>query len=143
MSVRPTEEVALGRGRPRMPESAEQGKRLVRRLIDEVVNPRDPARLDELATGGFAARAREWIGPFRDAFPDFEMEIVELIAEGDRVAAHFRCSGTNRGPWRGAEPTGRRFEAVDEIYLFTVEDGKLASGFGLEDDEKRSRQLGV
>ncbi len=126
-----------------MRESSEIGGELVRRLIDEVVNPRDPARLDDLATGEFTERAREWIGPFRDAFPDFEMEIVELIAEGDRVAAHFRCSGTNLGPWRGAEPTGRRFEGVDEIYLFTIENGRLASGFGLEDNEKRSRQLGL
>jgi predicted ester cyclase len=46
------------------------------------------------------------------------MEVVELIAEGDKVVAHFRCSGTYLGEWLGRPPTGRRFEGVGEIYIF-------------------------
>jgi predicted ester cyclase len=123
--------------------AADENKALVRRLIEEVVNARDPTALDELAGGEFADVARGWIGPFRDAFPDFRMEIVELVAEGDKVAARFRCSGTHRGKWRGVEPTGRRFEDVDEIYIFEVRDGRLTSAFGLEDNVRRVRQLGI
>jgi predicted ester cyclase len=89
------------------------------------------------------ATRRRSIGPFRDAFPDFRMEIVDMVAEGDKVAAHFRCSGTHRGEWRGVEPTGRRFENVDEIYIFEVRDGRLTSALGLEDNLKRTRQLGI
>jgi predicted ester cyclase len=121
----------------------EENKALIRRLIEEVVNARDPAAVDELAGDEFAATARRWIGPFRDAFPDFRMEIVDMVAEGDKVAAHFRCSGTHRGEWRGVEPTGRRFENVDEIYIFEVRDGRLTSALGLEDNLKRTRQLGI
>jgi predicted ester cyclase len=120
----------------------DENKAIVARLIEEVVNARDPAALDELADGEFAEVARGWIGPFRDAFPDFRMEIVELVAEGDKVAARFRCSGTHRAKWRGVEPTGRRFEDVDEIYIFEVRDGRLTSAFGLEDNLERARQLG-
>jgi predicted ester cyclase len=123
--------------------TADENKELIRRLIEEVVNARNPAAIDELADGEFAAVARRWIGPFRDAFPDFHMEIVELVAEGDKVAAHFRCSGTHRGEWRGVEPTGRRFEHVDEIYIFEVHNGRLTSALGLEDNLKRTRQLGI
>jgi ketosteroid isomerase-like protein len=123
--------------------SAEENKALVRRLIDEVVNARDEAAIDDLADGEFAAIAWGWIGPFRDAFPDFHMEIVELVAEGDKVAAHFRCSGTHRGEWRGVEPTGRSFEDVDEIYIFEVREGRLTSALGLEDNLKRTHQLGI
>jgi predicted ester cyclase len=123
--------------------TSDDNKALIRRLIDEVVNARDPTAIDELADGEFAGIARRWIGPFRDAFPDFRMEIVELVAEGDKVAAHFRCSGTHRGAWRGVEPTGRRFENVDEIYIFKVRDGRLTSALGLEDNLKRTRQLGI
>jgi predicted ester cyclase len=121
----------------------DENKELIRRLIEEVVNARDPTAIDELADGEFAATARRWIGPFRDAFPDFRMEVVELVAEGDKVVAHFRCSGTHRGEWRGVEPTGRRFENVDEIYIFEVRDGRLTSALGLEDNLKRTRQLGI
>jgi predicted ester cyclase len=121
----------------------EDNKALVRRLIEGAVNRRDPSVIEELAEGGFADQARAWIGPFRDAFPDFRMEIVQLIAEGDKVAAHFRCSGTHRGEWRGAKPTGRTFEDVDEIYIFEVRGGKLRAALGLEDNLKRTRQLGI
>ena len=101
---------------------------MVRRLIDEAVAKHDVEVLDELAAGEFARIAKRWLGPFQSAFPDFEMEIVELIAEGDTVVAHFRCSGTHRGEWIGVPATGRRFENVDEIYIFRVRDGKLISG---------------
>jgi predicted ester cyclase len=75
---------------------AEQNKLLVRRLVDDAVNRSNLDVLDEVAEGEIALAAREWIGPFRESFPDFRIEIVDLIAEGDKVAAHFRCSGTHR-----------------------------------------------
>src|SRR5436309_12541226 len=106
--------------------SLDDNKELVRRLVEEAVNGRDLGVLDEVAAGDIAQAARRWIGPFRESFPDFRMDIVELIAEGDKVVAHFRCSGTHEGEWRGVPATGRRFERVDEIYIFSIQDGKLA-----------------
>jgi steroid delta-isomerase-like uncharacterized protein len=123
--------------------SAEHGKRLVRRLVEDAIAGHNPDVVDEIATGEFARAAKRWVSPFRSAFPDFEMELVELIAEGDTVVAHFRCSGTHRGEWRGVPATGRRFENVDEIYIFRVEDGKLSSATGVEDNLTRMRQLGI
>ena len=123
--------------------SAEDSKRLVRRLVEEGVAGHDPDVVDEIATGDFARAAKRWVSPFRGAFPDFEMEIVELVAEGDAVVAHFRCSGTHRGEWLGVPATGRRFDGVDEIYIFHVQDGKLASAVGVEDNLNRMPQLGI
>jgi hypothetical protein len=54
------------------------------------------------------------------------MEIVDLIAEGEKVVGRFRCSGTHLGPWRGRPPTGRRFERVDEVYIFRVKNGRIS-----------------
>jgi predicted ester cyclase len=125
------------------PIPAEENKLLVRRLIDEVVTERNLDALDELAAGEFAQVARRWVSPFQSAFPGFRMEIVELIAEGDKVVGHFRCSGTQRGDWLGLPATGRRFENVDEVYIFTVRDGKLVSAHGVEDNLARLRQLGI
>ena len=67
-----------------------------------------------------------------------------MIAEGDKAVGHFKCSGTHEGEWRGHAPTGRRFEDVDEIYIFSVEDGKLASAVAVvEDNLTRLKQLGL
>ncbi len=127
-----------------MTESSTSPAELVRRLVDEVINARDPEALDAIAQPRFAAAAREWMDPFRSSFPDFRMEVVSVVAEGDRAAAHFRCAGTHTRPWRGFEPTGRRFEGIDEIYFFRVADGRLAGVDAvLEDDLGRMRQLGL
>lgn len=123
--------------------SAEANKELVRRLVEEGVANRDLAVLDEIADGEFAAVARRWISPFRGSFPDFTMRIDRLVAEDDTVVGHFKCSGTHAGEWLGRPPTGRRFEDVDEIYVFTVRNGKLSSATGVEDNLSRLRQLGL
>jgi predicted ester cyclase len=123
--------------------TTEESKELVRRLVDEVVNRRDLDALDEIASGQLARLARRWISPFRASFPDFTMRIVSLVAEGDTVVGHFACCGTHTGDWLGIAPTGRRFEEIDEIYVFTVADGKLVAAHGVEDNLSRLRQLGI
>jgi predicted ester cyclase len=122
--------------------SVERNKRLVERLV-EAVNARDDSVLDEIAGGPFAELARRWVSPFRGAFPDFQMRLVRLVAEADTVVAHFKCSGTHEGDWLGVAPTGRRFEDVDEIYVFRVRDGRLVSALAVEDNLSRLRQLGI
>lgn len=123
--------------------TAERSKALVRRLI-EIVNAGDLEALPEVASGQIASAAEGWIGPFRESFPDFQMEVVDVIAEGDKVVGHFTCSGTHEGEWRGVPATGRRFENVDEIYIFRVEDDRLDSATAVvEDDLTRLRQLGI
>ena len=122
---------------------SDASKQLVRRLVEEVVNARDVDAIDSIATGPIAEAARRWIGPFRESFPDFAMEIVDLVAEGDKVVAHFKCSGTHEGEWQGRPPTGRRFEGIDEIYVFVVRDGRLAGvTAAVEDNLTRMKQLG-
>jgi predicted ester cyclase len=116
---------------------------LVARLV-EIVNAGDVDRLEEVASGQVAEAARRWIGPFRESFPDFHMELVDTVAEPDKVAAYFKCSGTQQGEWQGRPPSGRRFEAVDEVYIFRIEAGKLAGAIAVvEDNLTRMRQLGL
>jgi len=123
--------------------TVEQNKLLIQRLVEEAVNQGHLDVLADVADGEFAQAARQWVGPFREAFPDFSMEIVDLVAEEEKVAAHFRCSGTHLGEWMGRPPSGRRFQDVDEIYIFRVRNGKLTDATGVEDNLSRMRQLGL
>jgi predicted ester cyclase len=121
----------------------DHNRALVRRFV-EIVNDGELTDLDEVAESAFADGARRWIAPFRESFPDFRMDVVDVIAEPDKVVGHFKCSGTNEGEWQGKAPTGRRFEDIDEIYIFRVEGGKLAGALAaVEDNVKRMRQLGT
>lgn len=122
--------------------ATDANKALIRRLIEEVMTGGHREVLDEIYAPAMARAAPRWIEPFRASFPDVEMEIVQLVAEGDTVVGRFRCSGTHLGEWRGQPPTGRRFERVDEIYFFVIRDGRIARAWGLEDNLSRLRHLG-
>jgi predicted ester cyclase len=118
-------------------------KQVVRRVIEEVITGGRLDLIEDLFRDREATRARAWITPFLQAFPDVRMEIVELVAEGEVVAGRSRCSATHLGKWGDRDPTGRRFEGVDEVYFFTVADGRVARMWGLEDTLERKRQLGL
>jgi predicted ester cyclase len=122
---------------------SETNKAVVRRLITEVLNGGHLEVVDELYAPELAGAARRWITPFRASFPDVHMEIVELIAEGDKVVGRFTCSATQRGEWLGHAPTGRRFERVDEVTIFRLREGRIVHAWSLEDTLSRLRQLGL
>ena len=121
----------------------EANKAVVRRLVNEILNGGHLEVIDELYAPELAPAARRWIAPFRASFPDVHMEIVELIAEGDKVVGRFRCSATHLGEWLGHAPTGRRFERVDEVSIFRFRDGRIVHAWSLEDSLSRLRQLGL
>ena len=121
----------------------ERNKQIVRRLVDEVLNGRRLDAIDELFAPELAAEARAWIAPFLASFPDTHMEILDVIAEGDRVAARFVCSGTHTGEWLGHAPTGRRFERIDEAGFYRFRDGRIVESWGVEDTLTRLEQLGL
>jgi predicted ester cyclase len=121
----------------------EVNKTVVRRLVGEVLNGGRLEVIDDLYDPELAEAARRWITPFRASFPDVRMEIVELIAEVDKVVGRFTCSATHLGPWLGQAPTGRRFEGVDEVAIFRFRDGRIVDAWSLEDTLGRLRQLGL
>ena len=120
---------------------SESTKAVVRRLVDEVMNGGRIELIDELYSAELAPGARRWITPFRAAFPDVHMQVIDLIAEGDKVVGRFTCSATHRGLWRGHPPTGRQFHNVAEVYIFTIRDSKITNAWGLEDIYSRMKQL--
>jgi predicted ester cyclase len=126
-----------------MPAPSPDPKSVVRRLVDEVMNAGRLDVIDEIYTPQMAPAARRWITPFRTSFPDVRMDILDLIAEGEKVVGRFHCSGTNLGPWHGNPPTGRRFDRVDEVYIFRIVEGRITEAWGLEDTISRERQLGL
>ena len=120
---------------------SEENKIMVHRMV-EAINANDMDAMDDLFVPKLARPTKRSFTAFRAAFPDWRMEIAELVAEGNTVVGRFRCSGTNQGEFKGVPPTGRRME-VDEVYFLRVEDGKFVYFWGLEDDLARMRQLGL
>ena len=138
-----------------MTAELESNKALVRRLyeegfnegnldvVDELVAPdvvtHDPIILDA-PTGPDSIRGG--IEMIRTAFPDFHVEVLDLLAEGDRVASFLSMSGTNTGDYRRGGATHKK-GTMRAFFLWRVADGRLAESWGMADRFQFLQQLGM
>jgi hydroxyacylglutathione hydrolase len=85
---------------------------------------------------------REYFTELFTAFPDFSLTVQTTIAEGDKVAVHWKASATMTGPLWTLEPTGAHVE-LEGIDLLTVEDGLIVRNDAVPDGMGLARQLGL
>lgn len=79
---------------------------------------------------------------FRSAFSDFHMEIEDILAERDRVAACFSETGTHQGMFMNIAPTGQRVHFT-EIGLLRIVNSQIVESWYEVDMLGLLRQLGV
>jgi steroid delta-isomerase-like uncharacterized protein len=60
------------------------------------------------------------------AFPDVTMVTDDIVVEGNRVAHFFTMSGTQKGPFGGLPPTGRRFQITGVFFATLSPNGRIA-----------------
>lgn len=133
---------------------SDENKQLYMRLADEVLNRKDLSVVDELIDVNFVehvAGAARLVGVegFKAArrrrnaaFPDWHIDIEDLIAEGDKVVVRATGHGTHRGEFMGISPTGKRV-SVRWIAIYRVEYGKLVEHWQNIDDLGLLKQLGA
>lgn len=135
----------------------EQNKTSFKRLYEEVFNQGNLDVASELIGSNVVEHQQQpgvdpdAAGPelvkqiarfYRSAFPDLNIAVEDLIAEGDRVAARVTIMGTHQGELMGIPPTGKRVE-VSSIDIIRFEDGKAAEHWGETDIMSMMQQLGV
>jgi predicted ester cyclase len=125
---------------------------LVERLHAALLESRDPAVVDEFFAPDFVSHnnppgfppgvegVKRFFATFRDAFPDVEVDIDELLVDGDRAAVATTFTGTHEGELMGMAPTGRRV-SVTGIDVVRVAGGKIVEHRGLTDIVGLMRQL--
>ena len=127
-------------------------KALTRRFVEEVVNRGSTAVLAELVAPDHVRHAPDGdlYGPegvridlaeWRAGFPDLEIAVADLIAEGDRVVSRFVLRGTHAAPFLGVPATGRAVE-VAGVGIDRIDDGQLAESWLSFDGLGLLRQLG-
>jgi steroid delta-isomerase-like uncharacterized protein len=121
--------------------------------IDRVWNQGDVAALNDLTDPGFtyhlgeqAPRSRDGMRQFlsgtRSAFPDWRVEVADIIAEGGLVAVRWLGTVTHEGPFHGIAPTGRRIR-VSGMNLYRIVEGKVAQEWEQTDSLSMLQQLGA
>ena len=129
----------------------EDNKQAARRFYEEVINARNVDALGELLTSDgvdhtfgsqSAEEAKQFFGMLYQAFPDLRVEVNDVIAEGDLVAARVTYSGTHEGEFVGIPGTGRQTQ-TSGVDFFRMQDGKQAEHWGGPDMASLLQQLGV
>ena len=133
--------------------NGEDNAALIHRLRRELLGSRELATLDRFFAADFFSNnnppgfppgiegVRRFFAALRDAFPDIDVRIDELVSEGDRVAVATTISGTHQGELMGIAPTGRRV-SVTGIDIVRIAGGKIVEHRGLTDTVGLVRQLG-
>ena len=76
------------------------------------------------------------------AIPDFRIEIVGLVEQGDEVVVRWRLTGTQQGRIQGIDGTGKRLE-LDGVDHFVLRDGRIVSNFVIFDQMQWARHIGL
>jgi steroid delta-isomerase-like uncharacterized protein len=133
--------------------SAEQNKANLRRLFIETMSKGDLSVADELLTPDHVSHGLQTpvtgregfkmaVAMFRAAFPDMQVTIDDVIAEGDKVASHGTMAGTHAGDFLGIPPTGRHI-ILGYSDMWTVENGQFTEHSVQHDLLGLMQQLGA
>ena len=134
---------------------SEGNKFVIRRSFEELWNKGNLSLADELYTPNYehhdASSPDFGRGPesekkraalYRTAFPDLQLTIEDIIAEGQTVMARWSCRGTHKGDLSGIAPTGKQV-TISGVSIARFTNGKMVEGWVNWDALGLMQQLGV
>ncbi|HKH86495.1 MAG TPA: ester cyclase [Nitrososphaera sp.] len=77
-----------------------------------------------------------------NAFPDLHHEIIDMVAEREKVAIRLNVTGTHKGEFQGIPPTGKKLYLY-EMGFITIIDGKITEGWISADTMGLLQKLGA
>jgi steroid delta-isomerase-like uncharacterized protein len=134
---------------------SELNKTVARRFYDEVWNQKKLDQLDDLLTQDYIwhepstisdlqgiQRAKKFLSDYFIAFPDYRVEINDMIAEADKVAVRWTGYGTHQGPLKGIPATGKSI-MIPGISIFRMSQGKCSEYWTSLDNFLLLSELGI
>lgn len=139
---------------------SEENKVISRRYFLELLNLAEDASFTEVLAPDFIFTLPTHPEPYRGpegfkslvamlhgAFPDFYINVQDMVADGDTVVTRWRGGGTHKGgplhTIKGDIPaSGKHFE-IDGMTWHRIANGKIAESIGHEDTVGLLVQLGV
>ena len=120
--------------------SIENNKVIMRRMIEEIWNKGNMSVADDLFSADHTSPSAPDLPPgpdsvkmlasmFREAMPDYHMDIDLIFADEQKVAARFTQSGTHNGAeLMGMKPSGRK-ATWTEIGVLRIKDDKIVESW--------------
>jgi predicted ester cyclase len=98
---------------------------------------------------GFSSRIRPGVSGLRDhytallkGFPDMRVDILDILADGEKVVHRFAFHGTHKGEFLGVAPTMRRVEAPG-VHIHLFENGKCIEVWQVLDTFRFLSEIGA
>lgn len=133
--------------------TTEQTKEVIRRYIN-IWNGGDLSAFDEVLDDNFVYRGsggteyrglqenKEAFQAVRNAFPDLELSLENIVAEGNQVSYFYRMQGTFENDYKGIPATNEKIDHPAAAFC-TVEDGKITEQIDTYDQLEYLTQMGV
>lgn len=110
----------------------------LRDLVAETCMEHDPAPDQQAGPQGYI----DFFSTMRSAFPDFKLEVIQLVADEDNVSFAYTATGTHQGEFMGLPATGKSFSARG-LQISRFENGKMVERWGSSDELGILKQLGA
>jgi steroid delta-isomerase-like uncharacterized protein len=78
----------------------------------------------------------------RAAFPDFRLEVLDMLSQASKVAVRWKWTGTHKGEWQGIAPTGKQVSQWG-VTIARIENGRSVEEHISADGIGLLQQLGV
>jgi len=118
----------------------EQNKALIVKANNELFNKGNLDFADEVFTDDYRGRGpsiiKEFVSGRRTAFPDLQVKVDPVIAEGDMQAWLRTNTGTHTGEYMGYKPTGKIITWKDMVFTRNNADGKAVEEWGVSNEHE-------
>jgi len=136
---------------------AREYQTFMHRWFEEVWNRQSEAAIDEMCSKDVIANGltdsegntirgieayKNLHRAFVSAYPDIKITVEDTFADGDKLVARCRVTGTHKGEGLGLAPTNQKLEFTG-IAIVRLEDGKIAEAWNEFDFMKMYSQLGA
>ena len=132
-----------------------ENKAIVRRTLEELWNKGNLAVADEVTGANHVGHdpavpnpgrgpqaEKQLVTMYRTAFPDLNITIDEMMADGDKVVTRWTSRGTHKGDLMGVAPTGKQVN-ITGITIDRIAGGKAEESWTNWDTLGMMQQLGV
>jgi predicted ester cyclase len=134
----------------------QENEAVVRREMEELFNHGGNIDVaDEIIAPGYVSYeptsgemrgiegAKQFAATYREAFPDLQNTVEDMVSAGDKVVVRFRARGTHQGETEAfGPPTGKRME-ITGITIKRLSEGKIVEAWTNFDALGMMQQLGL
>jgi steroid delta-isomerase-like uncharacterized protein len=133
---------------------SEDNKALARSSWEEIVNKQNPQAIEEVYAPNFVwhepdqdiqgyEQARQFVSAFFKGFPDINISVEDVIAEGDKAVTRYTIRGTHQGETEEFGPPTEKQMELKGITIHRFEGGKIVEEWERYDNLSVMQQLGL